>query len=86
MPKLDRLDPRHGPMDDEVREVSNRIGALIGSVLPPEYGFALLVFGMGESKGRMNYISNARREDMIASLHELLARFEGRFDDKGGHA
>ena len=46
------------------------------------YGFALLIFGTGKSDGRMNYISNSNREDMLAALHELLARFEGRYDDK----
>lgn len=76
MPRMPRLDPRHGPIDEGVRATANEIAGLISRVLPPEYGFALLIFGMGESDGRMNYISNAERPTMIAALHELLARFE----------
>jgi hypothetical protein len=86
MPKMSRHDPRHGPMDEEVRKVGNDIGRLIGQTLPPDYGFALLIFGINEGKGRMNYISNADRDDMVAALHELLARFEGRYQDGGGRA
>lgn len=41
------------------------------------YGFALLVFDWGD-KGRMNWISNAKREDMIAALKEAAATLEGR--------
>jgi len=73
-------------MDEEIRKVANHIGGAIGSALPPGYGFALLVFGLGETAGRMNYISNADREDMLAALKELVARFEGRYSDEAGHA
>ena len=83
---MPRDDPRHGPMDENIRATANRIAGVLGGAFPPDYGFALLIFGLDGSEGRMNYISNARREDMIAALHELLARFEGRYDDKGGSA
>lgn len=86
MPQMGRNDPRHGPMDEEIRKVGNDVGKIIGSVLPPGYGFALLIFGTGESAGRMNYISNANRDDMLAALKELIARFEGRYNDQGGTA
>lgn len=44
-----------------------------------QWGFVLLSFRFGEQEGgRINYISNAEREDMIVGLKELLARFEGR--------
>lgn len=42
-------------------------------------GFALFVFEFGKVEGgRVNYISNAGREDMIAAVKEWLARAEGR--------
>lgn len=43
-------------------------------------GFALLVFPFDDDdpKGRMNYISNANRETMLAGIKELLASLEGR--------
>lgn len=41
------------------------------------YGFCLMVFQFGdEHKGRVNYISNARRQDVIRLLRDQLAKFE----------
>lgn len=37
------------------------------------YGFTLLVFDFGD-KGRMNYVSNARREDVLAAMQEFIAK------------
>jgi len=71
-----RHDPWHRPMDDEVRATGNRLGGLIGSSLPDGWGFALLIFPMGEGDGRMNYISNAERATMRTALAELLARWD----------
>lgn len=44
------------------------------------YGFCLLVFEFGTPGpgSRMNYISNAKREDMVVALREFLANHEGR--------
>ena len=39
-------------------------------------GFTLLAFNFGD-KTRVNYISNADRQDMIITLKALVARFEG---------
>lgn len=42
------------------------------------FGFALLVFPFGDKpKGRMNYISNAQRADMLIAMKEFIARSEG---------
>lgn len=51
-------------------------------------GFVLMVFSFGDVKGgRMNYISNADRKDIITALREQLSYFEGMPDDlKGGRA
>ncbi|MEQ9244508.1 MAG: hypothetical protein RLO21_00820 [Nitratireductor sp.] len=47
-------------------------------------GFALLVFDMDMIEGgRMNWISNARRGDMIVALKEMVAQLEGRASPKG---
>ena len=83
---MDRNDPRHGPMDEAIAKTATNIGGLIGKALPPGWGFALLFFPFGAKAGRMNYISNAQRNDMLAALKELTARFEGRFNDEGGNA
>lgn len=48
----------------------------------PTVGFVLLVAEFGKIEGgRVNYISNGEREDMIAMLREYLARVEGRYSD-----
>ena len=42
-----------------------------------DIGFALLVFPFeGEHEGRMNYISNANRSDMITAIREWLEHAE----------
>ncbi len=41
-------------------------------------GFVLLVFPFGDAQaGRMNYLSNGKREDVKVALKELLAQWEG---------
>lgn len=47
-------------------------------------GFVLLAFNFGD-KGRVNYISNADREDMVATMKSFIARAEGRAIDEVGH-
>jgi hypothetical protein len=42
-----------------------------------------MVFPFDSFDGRANYISNARREDVIVLLKEQLARFEGQPEMKG---
>lgn len=49
---------------------------------PPRVGFVLLTAEFGRiDNGRVNYISNGSREDMIAMLREYLARLEGRYHE-----
>jgi hypothetical protein len=43
-------------------------------------GFVLLSFNFGD-KGRVNYISNADRDDVIATMKAFIARAEGRMPD-----
>ena len=52
-----------------------------------QLGFILLVAEFGKiDNGRVNYISNGERADMLAMLREYLARAEGRYSDAGGSA
>lgn len=45
-------------------------------------GFVLLAFPFGVEEGRrVNYVSNAPREDMLPALKEIVARFEGRVQE-----
>lgn len=45
-------------------------------------GFTLLLFNFGD-EGRVNYVSNADRADMIATMKTLLARWEGQPNIRG---
>lgn len=52
---------------------------------PKQVAFILLTARFGDIKdGRVNYISNGERSDMVNMLRELLDRFEGRHPDEGG--
>lgn len=66
-------------MNDLARELDQRFNP------PPSartVGFALFSFEFGKTEGgRVNYISNGNREDMIAAVKEWLARAEGRMAD-----
>jgi hypothetical protein len=56
------------------------IGRMFGEVLKekmPGVGFSLLLFEFGGPGKAIAYVSNAQREDMISSMKELLAKWEG---------
>lgn len=72
------------PIQSQYREMLNDVAAGIDDVLngetrPKKIGFALFMFGFGHIEAnRVNYISNASREDMLVAVREWLARAEGR--------
>lgn len=58
---------------DQMQEIANSVKAQ----LPEGFGFVVFVFPFGtseEDEPRMNYVSNARREDVIATLREWIAK------------
>ena len=58
--------------------------ALNGKQRPGQNGFVLLVFPFdGPDNARVNYVSNAKREDIVVALKEIVARFEGQPDTRG---
>lgn len=61
------------PVPPEIVKNNQEIGRLIGSQLPPGWGFALLVFTFGGG-GTMTYISNAQRADMVKAMQEFIAK------------
>ncbi|MBP0634880.1 hypothetical protein [Cupriavidus sp. AcVe19-6a] len=67
------------PIDARYIEMMNVLASVLADQLQPS-GFALLVFDC-EDPGRVNYISNCSRQDMIAAMQEFLARNEGRLHD-----
>lgn len=73
------------PIDPQYRAMMNRVAKALDEGFKPN-GFCLLVFPLGEKPdGRINYISNANREDMLLALKEFIARHEGRVPSEPGH-
>jgi len=75
------------PIEPNLKKLMNDIGNLLGGALASatkdtglKYGFCLFMFQFGEG-GFTNYISNANREDMLATLKEFIANAEGRYHE-----
>lgn len=79
------------PIDAAFREQMNTLARSLDKALNGDKrgkdratGFVLLTFPFGAEEGaRTNYISNADRRDIIVSLKEIVARFEGQPEIKG---
>ncbi|SIT74567.1 hypothetical protein [Pontibaca methylaminivorans] len=78
------------PIQKKYRDGMNRLARQVDEALNGQrkagrerkIGFVLLVAEFGKIEdGRVNYISNGEREDMIAMLREYLARVEGRYHE-----
>jgi hypothetical protein len=50
---------------------------------PKKVCFVLLVTEFDNMAGRVNYIANGNRKDIIVMMKEILARFEGQPEQKG---
>jgi hypothetical protein len=78
-----------GPIDPALHASMNKIGRVMGNVFKNlghgQWGFCLMVFPFTNFDGRCNYISNAKREDVLILLKEQVRRFEGA-PDVEGHA
>lgn len=78
------------PIQAKYHKTMNRIARAIDEAFngkrkpnrKPTVGFILLMAEFGKiDGGRVNYISNGEREDMIAMMREYLARVEGRYNE-----
>lgn len=73
------------PVEQKYRSIMNATAEGLdkifnGDAVPKTVGFVLLTFEFGRTEGgRVNYISNAHRAEMIAAMKEWLARAEGRY-------
>jgi hypothetical protein len=68
----------HRPIQPELHNAMNELAYVLDAYFKP-YGFALLVFPFGDTEdARMNYISNAPREDMLIAMKEFIAHNEAR--------
>jgi hypothetical protein len=79
------------PIDKEYREEMVALAQTLNELFNGDAkgdarktGFVLMVFPFGEREGRCNYISNgADRNDVVALMKEMIARFEGQPDIEG---
>jgi hypothetical protein len=78
--------------DDQIQDRYRREMNTLAHVLDEHFNdveqpkltcFVLLVTEFDNMKGRVNYISNGQRKDVIVMLKEVLARFEGQPAQKG---
>lgn len=56
-------------MQDLARHIQSKIGK--------NYGFSLLIYEHNNDTGRMNYVSNSQREDVIKAMKEFIEQTEG---------
>lgn len=72
-------DPRFEVENPEIAQVMRDLGRKLKQTMPAGWGFTLLMFDFheGPGKGSLFYISSARREDMVKSMREFLAKEAG---------
>lgn len=65
-------DPNYKVFNEDIEIKLKEIGELIGTQLPPGWGFTLLLFDFNNPKGAMFYISNGQRDDVVAMMKEFI--------------
>jgi hypothetical protein len=75
---------KHDPIPPEYTAHMNELCGILDHAFngngPKKIGFALLMFYANENikdSGRVNYISNTKRDDTLIALKEVIARWEG---------
>ena len=68
--------------DERTKELMRSAMDATRAVFPPDTGIVVLAFPFNGPAGkRTNYIGNGKREDILAALKEVVARWEGRAHD-----
>ena len=65
------------PLPDGYKQYLQDAAQQIEATIPDGFGFVLFTFGFSndsDKEGTMNYVSNARREDVINVLKEFLIK------------
>ncbi|HVW97524.1 MAG TPA: hypothetical protein VHA56_16240 [Mucilaginibacter sp.] len=57
-------------------EVMRMYADLLKTIVPPGYGFTLMVFKFDDPLAYLHYISSARRQEMVAALEVQLDKFK----------
>jgi hypothetical protein len=70
--------------DEKVRADLKAMANFIDKLLPYGWGFVVLAFPFGEG-GRMNYIANAKREDVVRTMYEFIEATKEKFGEHVAH-
>jgi hypothetical protein len=68
--------PPEGNKDTNTRETMQNLGRFLDEALPQGWGFFLMVFPFNDAPGRMNYVSNSNREDVLKLMKEFITKTE----------
>jgi hypothetical protein len=58
--------------DAKVRHDLQAIAHFVDKQIPFGWGFVILAFPLGTAEGRMNYVSNADRPDVVRAMYEFI--------------
>jgi hypothetical protein len=61
----------------DVTDRMQELGRTVETILPPNTGFVVLAFDLNTDCGRLEYVSNAVREDVVKTMKEFIAKTEG---------
>jgi hypothetical protein len=64
--------------DQSARNELQGIARYVRDRLPEKWGFVILAFPFG-ALGRLNYVANARREDIVRVMREFITMTEADF-------
>jgi hypothetical protein len=67
--------------DEKVRADLQALGRHVDQQLPFGWGFVVLAFPFG-ADGRMNYISNAQRGDIVRTMYEFIEATKGKWGEQ----
>ncbi len=70
-------DPRYEVKNEQIQDVLQRTGKVVGDALPPGWGFALFLMSYGPT-GSLFYMSSAERDGVIAAVAAWVERERGR--------
>jgi hypothetical protein len=81
----------HQPIEFDQRTMMNALAKTVDDFFNPgdtrKIAFVILTARFGDiEEGRVNYISNGERGDIISMMKETIARFEGRYSEQAGAA
>lgn len=66
--------PPEDAKDANTRDQMQKIAALVNEETPEGWGFFVLVFPFDDRAGRMNYVSNAKRKDVLKLMIEFIEK------------